>query len=699
MILLALAMDGLSMEVESDTAVECLLLVALALGARPEDISRACGGSEFARHRPRYTLEWLAARLDLDPAVHQAVSGARLPCDLPAIARLHDGTHVVLIEYATARVCVRHPKKRRAEYLPAGAFAEAWTGEIIGLQPRTVMPAGRSQANRFLLAGSGVGLFPLAEILLGACGLQLLALATPLVFQTVIDKVLTSHAFATLDVMCVALAGVALFECVLGHLRSLSIARLGAQIETRLGERFMAQLLALTPAPASGLRPSSIFGRLRDLDVVRGFATGSVLALLPDILFTSIFLAVMYHYSPTLSRVLLLAMPILVAAAVLPGFFVRKSFDARLAHGAEAQALLLETVGALSGLKAQAAEARQLARWRLAISNGTAATLGMSGMASVGAQAVALLQKLCLVLVLWLGAREVMEGQLTVGGLIAFNLLAGRALQPLLRLGQCSLEFQQGWAAWCRVRDFLHTPTEYDWTVRAPSLPAPRGKIELQHVSFRYGDDAPELLHDLRLCIAPGERIALTGPSGSGKSTLLAILLGRHRPSHGHVVVDGIPLAGRDPRWIRRHVGAVFPELPLLAGTVHDNIALRHPEATRAEVVRAARAAGIEAAIHRLGHGYDSQLVGEPPLSRGEVARLRLARALLGEPAILLCDESHEIALALLDASTPRQTCVLVSDHPAVLSRVDRILILDRAGHVRQRPPPALEDHIVGAHP
>ena len=673
------------MEAKPDTAVECLFLIARALGARPEDISRACAQTKTAEPRPRVALESLAARLDLDLTFHQGVSGVRLPCDLPAIALLRDGEHVVLIEYGTTHVLLRHPKHAHAARLDAAAFAECWTGRLVALRPRQSLQHAGSAANRSLLTGSGVTTIQITEIFLAACGLQILALATPLVFQTVVDKVLASHALATLDVMCVALAGVAMFECILAYLRSFSVARLGAQLEVRLGEIFFAQLLALAPADAAGMPPSRIFARLRDLDAVRGFATGSALALLPDVLFVSLFLAVMYHYSPTLARVLLLAMPCLLCAAVLPGIFVRKTFDARLAHGAEAQALLLETVGAFGGLKALGAEARQLSRWRLALAHGAESTLGMNRMLSIAAQAVMLVQKLCLVLVLWLGAHEVMAGRLTVGGLIAFNLLAGRALQPVLRLGQCWLECQQVWLAWRRVRAFLQTPTEFDWAVRAPGLPSPRGKIELHRVAFRYEDDAPEVLLDLDLGIASGERIALTGPCGSGKSTLLALIHGRHTPSRGRIVLDGVPLAGRDPRWIRRHVGSVLAIQPWVTGSVHDNIALRHPEATRAEVIRAARAAGIEGAILGLRNGYDTLLEGDPPLSAGELARLRLARALLGEPPILLCDAPHDIATAMLDASTARQTCVVVSDHPAVFSRVDRVLILESAGKIRQQ--------------
>jgi subfamily B ATP-binding cassette protein HlyB/CyaB len=583
--------------------------------------------------------------------------------------------------------------------LDTAVFAERWTGQLFALQPRQSVPEGESRVNPSLLTGSGVSAIQIAEIILAACGLQLLGLATPLVFQTVVDKVLSSHALATLDVMCVALAGVALFECLLGYLRSLSVARLGAQLEVRLGDIFFARLLARAPMRAAELPPSGIFARLRDLDAVRGFSTGSVLALIPDVLFISLFVAVMYHYSPALTRVILLAVPCLVCAAVLPGIFLRKPFDARLSRGAEAQALLLETVSAFSGLKAQAAEARQLARWRLALAHGAEATLGMNRIASIAAQTLMLVQKLCLVGVLWLGAHEVMQGRLTVGGLIAFNLLAGRALQPLLRLGQCWLEYQQVWLAWRRVREFLQTPMEFDWAVRPPGLPSPRGKIELQRVAFRYGDNAPEVLLDLDLGIAPGERIALTGPSGCGKSTLLALIHGRYPPSRGRIVIDDVPLAGRDPRWMRRHVGAVLSALPLVTGSVHDNIALRHPEATRAEVVRAARAAGVEGVILGLRNGYDTLLEGDPPFSGGELARLRLAQALLGEPPILLCDEPYEIATAMLEASTARQTCIVVSAHPAVFSRVDRVLVLASSGQIRQQHLVVPERRVVGETP
>lgn len=687
------------METESDSAIECLLLLALALGVRPEEISRVFTpmAGERPPHRP--SPEWLAAQLDLELVHHRAVPGARAPCDLPAMARLHDGTHVVLIEQGARQVLLRRPTHLHAERLTATAFAQAWTGEMLALKSRRVAQLGGSQPPRALLADSGVGTLHLAEILLGTCGLQLLGLATPLVFQTVIDKVLASHAVATLDVMCVALVAVAVFECVLAYLRSLSVARLGSQLDVHLGERFFAQLLSLAPAHATRLPASRMFARLKDLDVVRGFATGSVLALLPDVLFVSIFLAVMYHYSPSLTWALLLATPCLIAAAVLPGMCARKPFDARLLRAAETQTLLLETVGAWGGLKALAAEARQFAKWRSALRHTAEAAFAMHRVAAWATQAVTLVQKCCLVMVLWLGAHEVLQGRLTVGGLIAFNLLAGRALQPLLRLAQCWIEYQQGWAAWRRVRDFLQLPAEFDLLQRAPRLPVPRGKIVCERVCFRYGDERPEVLLDLNLEVAAGERVAVTGPAGSGKSTVLALIHGRYNPNGGRLLIDGIPLAGRDPRWIRRHIGLTSPGLPFVAGSLHDNIALRHPEATRAEVLRAARVAGIESVVLRLPHGLDTAWEGEPPLSTSELARLRLARALLGEPSLLLCDEGYEVTLAMLAACAPHQTCVVVSDHPQVLSRVDRILNLGPVEHPAARLSPVAKGPIAHGMP
>lgn len=680
-----------------DTGLLSLVLVARYFGL-PADAARL--KHRFAKPGELFAdPELLRAARHLGLKARHAAShpGRLAKTPLPAIARHKDGHYFVLAKIDGDKVLVQDPLEARPLTLPLAIFKEAWSGDLILLTRRAPLPDTDSKFGFKWFIPAIVKYRRLfAEVLIASFFLQLFALITPLFFQVVIDKVLVHKGSTTLDVLAFGLIVVSLFEVLLGGLRTYLFAHTTNRIDVLLGAKLFNHLLALPLAYFEARRVGDSVARVRELENVRGFITGSTLTVIIDLLFTVVFLVVMYYYSPLLTWIVLGSIPCYVLLSVSVTPILRARVHEKFNRGAENQAFLVEAVSGVETLKAMAVEPHMQRRWEEQLAGYVHASFKAGNLNNIANQVAGFINKVVIVLILWVGARAVIAGDLSVGQLIAFNMLAARVSGPVLRLVQLWQDFQQAGVSMQRLGDILNTPTEPGHNLNRSSLPRLAGRITFDRVTFRYRPDGAEVLRNVSLDIPAGQVIGIIGRSGSGKSTLAKLIQRLYVPEAGRVLVDGVDLAMVDTAWLRHRVGVVLQENILFSRSVRDNIALSDPGMPMEAVVQAAQLAGAHEFILEMPQGYDT-LVGEhgSTLSGGQRQRLAIARALATNPRVLILDEatsaldyeSERIIQQSMQAICQGRTVVIIAHRLSTVRNADRIVVLDRGGHVVEQGP------------
>lgn len=623
---------------------------------------------------------------------------------LPALALDNEGGFLILARVDADKVLVQIPGQN-PRVMSAEAFAAGWSGELILFASRASL-AGELARFDFSWFIPAIVKYRrlLGEVLLVSFFLQLFALVTPLFFQVVMDKVLVHRGLGTLDVIAVGLLVVMLFESVLSGLRSYVFAHTTSRIDVELGARLFRHLLNLPLAYFQARRVGDTVARVRELENIRQFLTGNAITLVLDLLFSVVFIGVMLLYSGWLTLIVIVSLPCYLLLSLVVTPVLRARLHEKFNRGAENQAFLVETINGVDTLKAMAVEPQMVRRWENQLAAYIAAGFRTATLGTIAHEGVSLIGKLVTVATLWLGARLVIDGELTVGQLIAFNMLAGRVATPVMRLAQLWTDFQQTGISVQRLGDILNSRGEVAPTHRG-TLPPLVGGIVLDQVVFRYRPDTSEILRGIDLCIAPGEVIGIVGRSGSGKSTLAKLIQRLYVPERGRVLVDGVDLALADTASLRRQIGVVLQENMLFNRTIRENIALVDPGLPIEAVMAVAKLAGAHDFIVELPEAYDT-LVGEhgATLSGGQRQRIAIARALLGNPRILIFDEatsaldyeSERIIQNNMKAICQGRTVLIIAHRLSAVREANRIVVIDRGQIVEQGPHEELLRHPAG---
>ena len=613
-----------------------------------------------------------ANTLGLKSRILRSVTAARLGAiPYPALMRLKDGRFAAIGAGATkGRVRLVDPISRTARDLTLEEARQEGTGEVV-LITRRLGGAGYDPATfgfRWFLPSIWRYRRPLAQVLIASLFVQLFALATPIFFQLIVDKVLVHKGYSTLVVLIVGMASLGFFETVLQFLRSYILSHTTNRIDVELGRRLFHHLFRLPLAYFETRPAGQTVARVRELETIRGFLTGQGLTSALDLVFTLVFFVVMFAYSPKLTLVVLGSIPVyvVIAAVLRPG--LRSLINEKFNRGARSQQFLVESIVGAQTLKAASVEPVMQAQWeeRLAAYVRTSFDAGVLG--AIGQNAIQYVSKLTTAIVLFVGAEAVIDGAMTVGELIAFNMIASQVTQPILRLSQLWQDFQQAQVSVARLGDILNSPAE-PTPQNLLTLPPPRGAIEIRNVTMRYRPEAQDALTNVSLNIVAGEVIGFVGQSGSGKSSLTKVIQRLYSPQGGQVMLDGVDVAQLDPGWLRRQIGVVLQENILFNRTIHENIALADPATPRVVVMQAARLAGADEFIAQLPQGYDTIIEERGAnLSGGQRQRVAIARALVTNPRILILDE----ATSALDYESER----IVQENMRAITRGRTVLII-----------------------
>lgn len=574
-------------------------------------------------------------------------------------------------------------------------FSETWgsEGEVLLLQPTKQTPRQRFGLEWFipsLIRYRKV----LIAVFIASFFVQLFGLANPLMIQVIIDKVIVQNSPDTLHVLGFFLVVVAIFEAILYSLRTYLFVDTTNRIDLTLGSEIIDHLLRL-PLRYFEKRPvGELASRVNELENIRQFLTGTALTAVLDAVFSVLYIVVMLVYSWVLTIVALLTIPLFVGLTLIVSPIVRRQLRNKAEKYAHTQSHLVEVMSGIQTVKAQNIELKSRWKWQERYARYVSAGFDTVLTSTTASSASNFLNKLSALLVLWVGAYLVLQGELTLGQLIAFRIISGYVTGPLLRLAQIWQNFQETALSLERLSDILDTPQESTEEER-DNIPMPtiKGAVQFENLSFRFGTTGPMNLINVNLSFPSGKFIGVVGQSGSGKSTLMKLLPRLYDPQAGRILIDNYDVSKVELYSLRRQIGIVPQDSLLFEGTVQENIALTNPDASTDAIIEAAKIASAHDFIMDLPIGYNSQ-VGErgSALSGGQRQRIAIARTVLQNPRMLILDE----ATSALDYETERQVCMnlmeafrdrtvfFITHRLSTIRHADIILMMDKGAVVEQ---------------
>lgn len=526
----------------------------------------------------------------------------------------------------------------------------------------------------------------LVEVLVASFTMQLLGLTTPMITQVVIDKVMVQGSLPTLDVMAIAMLGVAIFEALLGALRLFIFTHTARRLDLSLSAQLFRHLMRLPLKYFESRRVGDTVARVQELENIRQFMTGTALTVVLDSVFTVVYLALMAYYSLVLTGVALAVLPLFAILTIVSTPILRNWLNESFNRSADSQSFLVETITGIHSVKAHTAEKASRDRWEGLFARYIRTSFKASTTQNISGNIADFLTKLSYLLILWVGATLVIKQEMSIGQLIAFQMLSGQVTGPLLRLVQLWQNLQQVLLSVDRIGDILNSAPEAE-PGTGLVLPPLQGEISFDQVVFRYNPQQEPVLKGISFDIKPGMLVGVVGRSGSGKSTLSKLIQRLYLPEAGRITVDGFDVKSADLHSLRTQMGVVLQEDFLFNGSILENISLGRPDVSSEAVVEAARNAAAHDFISEQPQGYESN-VGErgTALSGGQRQRVALARLFLANSPIMILDE----ATSALDSETEQQvlqnlqkvandrTIIMIAHRFAPLRKADLILVMEK---------------------
>lgn len=606
---------------------------------------------------------------------------------IPCIFLLKDGSYGVLLKvnWRDGKALIFLPTEKNTQDITFRRFKEIATDEFIFLSHKMITSRIKFGFKWFyaeIIKYKQV----MVEVLLGSFVVQLFGLVTPLFTQVILDKVIVHRSMTTLDVLAIAFIAVTVFEFILNITRNYIFIHTVNKIDAKLGAKIFRHLFSLPFVYFENRKVGNIISRIRELDVIREFITSKSVSVIIDLIFSSVFVIVMFMYSVKLTLIVLAFVLFIAILYLTITPELRERLNQKFYMGAQSQSYLVESVTGVQTVKSLSIEGSMQKKWEDYLGQYVHSSFKLSNMANVTGSISTVVQKSMTIAILYLGVKLVIENKLTIGQLIAFQMFANQFSGPVLRLVNLWNEFQQALLGVDRLGDILNHPEEIQ-SEKAITLPSLQGGIKIDHLSFKYLTDSPYVINDVTLEIKPSTSVGIVGRSGSGKSTITKLIQRLYIPNEGTIFVDDIDVRHMNPVWLRYNIGVVLQENYLFSGTIRENIALPKPEASIEEIIEVAKMAGAHEFISQLPEGYDT-VVGErgSTLSGGQKQRVAIARALITDPKILIFDEatsaldyeSERIILTNLEKIKQGRTTIIIAHRLSAVKNCDMIVSVDK---------------------
>lgn len=620
----------------------------------------------------------------------------------PLLCRLKSGDWVILAGFGAKTeneepmALVLDPMAETADVVSVDReqLMAAWAGEVVFLK-RAFKMSDEDQpfGFRWFMPELARQKSILIQIGLAALVMHALALASPIFFQITLDKVIGNQAIETLYVLAGGVFVAFTFNAIIEYMRGLLLIHAAGKLDVRISSRTYSKLMSLPIDFFRATSAGALSKHMQQTGHVREFLTGRIFLTLLDFSAIFVFLPILFFYSPTLSWIVLGFTAAIASVSIFVKGPYRRRLNALYKAEGDKQSMLVESISGIETVKVLATEPLQNRDWDDASARAATLQLSVGKISHLVKGLTKYFGQIQSMIIIFVGAQMIFTGDVSVGALIAFNMLAGRVSGPLIAMVGLVNEFEQVNIAVKMLGGVMNQKSER--STSSGLTPAFRGGIEFENVSLRYGQEGPPALDGVTFTIEPGQVVGIVGRSGSGKSSILRVLQGLYRPSGGIVRIDGVDIRELDLAHLRMNTGVVLQESFLFRGSVRDNIARTRPESSFEEIVTVAKMAGADEFIQRLPQGYDTALEeGAANLSGGQKQRLAIARALLRHPRFLFMDEatsaldpeSEVIVMTNLEHIARGRTVINVSHRLSTLVEADTIVVVDEGKILDQGP-------------
>jgi ATP-binding cassette subfamily B protein len=672
------------------TAIQCLAAIAQHHGL-PVNPERLIHEYALAAEEPTpVRLIRIATEIGFK-AKSQMLTWEQLRAEkgvFPIMARLNNGNSVIVVgAVENDKIAILDPLENMAAVMLIGRdqFCDRWGGEILFLKRQhSLADQNQPFGLRWFIPEILKQKDAFRDIAIAAFTLHVLALASPIFFQLVIDKVLVHQSSSTLWVLAIGITAAMVFESVFGYVRQMLLLAATNKIDIRLTRRTFSHLLSLPIDYFETHSAGVIVRHVQQLESIRNFLTGRLFFTALDTTALLIFLPILFYYSFKLALIVLVFAIVIAAviAALLPTY--RRRLDSLYSAEGARQAMLVETIHGMRTVKALTIEPKQRRSWDQNSAAAINAHFQVGTLGIAGGTVTGFLEKILPIVIIVIGAQDVFDQTLSVGALIAFQMISGRVVSPLIQIVGLINEYQQTALSVRMLGEIMNRPPE--GRVGAGGLRTQlQGEISFDGVTFRYPGSSVTALDRASFKIPAGTVVGIVGRSGSGKTTLTKLIQGLYSVQEGVVRFDGVDAREIDLSHLRKQIGVVLQENFLFRGTVRENIAMTRPDASFEEIVEVAQAAGADEFIERMPQGYDTPLEENASnLSGGQKQRLSIARALLSKPRILILDEaasaldpeSEAIFIRNLSRIAVGRTVVMISHRLSTLVNAHAILVM-----------------------